>query len=187
MNINTYYRDIACFKSTQNKEQLEVFKAHAQYINAAEELARLYKSSFGLTYDLIEEYRALFTTYRNELPKVSNVTVYRGVVNTDGKNGISWSLSRDVAAKFGSNVIERQVAAHEVLCFIGGDEQEVVVDVLATHTNEAHYNDAPMIEIKSAGQKRYEFISCMISNGLISVEDALVKYADDIKEYQLAF
>lgn len=168
-----------------NNEMIQVFNSFKNEIDAPVELARLYQATFDLTIAEIETFRFMFNEHKASLPTVSTSTkVYRGVYNIEAANGLSWSLSREVAQTFGPNVIELNVEPYQVLCLIGGKELEVVVDVFASDTSVERSTTALQL-IRTKAEERFKFINTMINSGLITRTDALVKYALDIKELAL--
>lgn len=72
----------------------------------------------------------------NSLPEV--LTVYRGCENIDGLNGMSWTLSEDIAQFFANRYFKRsqngtiyqaKINKTDVICYINDrEEQEIIVD-----------------------------------------------------------
>jgi ABC-type Fe3+-hydroxamate transport system substrate-binding protein len=109
------------------KDDVEINTSSTKLV--AQLLAKTYIRAYQPGEKLVNEYRELFKQYKSYLPQITeNITVYRGMHDVAAANGISWSTSKEIAATFGSTVIERQATPAECLCFIGGTEQEIICD-----------------------------------------------------------
>lgn len=128
-------------RSATARDHINVFtKYEAELNEPALCLMFLHNSCYGSTPEDIQWFRVAFQKYKAELPQhpalyssTDTITVYRGIPadKPEAATGICWSTNRDVAKKFGAVILERVVSKADVLCWIAGPEQEVIVNTTA--------------------------------------------------------